>query len=149
MLNSKSFRSVVHELENNDKEFITALDRVISFGVNIVKNVEELREIIIDYDDIYQVLLTDINFNFWFKVSNGSIMYKKGINRSATFRVRYTKDIFIKILKREMEGTDAFMKGKIKVDGNLSEGLRFIKIFRFFNKYIENGIQKSYFPFHT
>ncbi len=142
MLDSKSFRSVVHDLENNDEEFITALDRIISFAVNLVKNTEELREEIIDYDDIYQILLTDINFNFWLKVSNGSIMYKKGINRSATFKVRYTKDIFIKIFKREMAGTDAYMKGKIKVDGNLSDGLRFIKIFRLFIKYIENGIRK-------
>ncbi|MCK4285725.1 MAG: SCP2 sterol-binding domain-containing protein [Candidatus Lokiarchaeota archaeon] len=142
MLDSKSFNSVIHELENNDEEFITALDRVISFAINIVRDTEELREEIIDYDDIYQILLTDINFNFWFKVSNGSIVYKKGINRSATFKVRYTKDIFIKILKRDIEGTDAFMKGKIKIDGNLSEGLRFIKIFRLFIKYIEKGMRK-------
>ena len=142
MLDSKSFRSVVHDLENNDEEFITALDRIISFAVNLVKNTEELREEIIDYDDIYQILLTDINFNFWLKVSNGSIMYKKGINRSATFKVRYTKDIFIKIFKREMAGTDAYMKGKIKVDGNLSDGLRFIKIFRLFIQYVENGKRK-------
>ena len=142
MLDSKSFNSVIHELENNDEEFISVLDRVISFAVNIVRDTEELREEIIDYDDIYQILLTDINFNFWFKVSNGSIVYKKGINRSATFKVRYTKDIFIKILKRDIEGTDAFMKGKIKIDGNLSEGLRFIKIFRLFIKYIEKGMRK-------
>jgi len=142
MLDSKSFNSVIHELENNDEEFISVLDRVISFAVNIVRDTEELREEIIDYDDIYQILLTDINFNFWFKVSNGSIVYKKGINRSATFKVRYTKDIFIKILKREMEGTDAFMKGKIKIDGNLREGLRFMKIFRLFIKYVEKGMRK-------
>ncbi len=142
MLDSKSFRSVIHDLENSDEEFIATLDRIISFAVNLVKNTEELREEIIDYDDIYQILLTDINFNFWLKVSNGSIMYKKGINRSATFKVRYTKDIFIKIFKREMAGTDAYMKGKIKVDGNLSDGLRFIKMFRLFIQYVENGKRK-------
>ena len=142
MLDSKSFRSVIHDLENSDEEFIATLDRIISFAVNLVKNTEELREEIIDYDDLYQISLTDINFNFWLKVSNGSIMYKKGINRSATFKVRYTKDIFIKIFKREMAGTDAYMKGKIKVDGNLSEGLRFIKMFRLFIQYVDNGIRK-------
>jgi len=142
MLDSKSFRSVIHDLENNDEEFITVLDRIISFAVSIVKNTEELRDEIIDYDAIYQILITDINFNFWLKISNGSIMYKKGINRSATFKVRYTKDLFINILKRDMAGTDAYMKGKIKVDGNLSDGLRFIKIFRLFIQYVENGIRK-------
>ena len=142
MLDSKGFISVIHDLENNTEEFITALDRIISLGVNIIKNTGELREEIIDYDDIYQILITDINFNFWFKVSNGTIMYKKGINRGASFRVRYRKDIFIKILKREMYGTDAYMKGKIKVDGDLTQGLRFIKLFRIFIKYINNGIKK-------
>ena len=143
MLDSRSFRSVVHELESNDEEFISVLERVISFAVNIIKNTEELREEIIDYDDIYQILLTDINFNFWIKLSNGSIIYKKGINRNATLRVRYTKDIFIKILKRDMGGVDAFIKGKIKVDGDWGKGLRFIKIFRLFLKYIENGKKKK------
>ena len=84
-----------------------------------------------------------MNFNFWLKLSNGSIIYKKGINRSASFRVIYTKDIMVKILKREMYGTDAFMKGIIKVDGDLSQGLRFIKLFRLFIKYLANGFKKE------
>ncbi len=79
MIDTKSFRSVLNDLETNNEEFITALDRIISFGVNLVKNTEELKEEIMDYDDIYQILLTDINFNFWLKVSNGSIIYKKGL----------------------------------------------------------------------
>jgi len=142
MLDSKGFRLVVHDLEKNTEEFITALEKIIRLGVSTIKTTEELREEIIDYDDIYQISITDINYHFWFKVSNGTIMYKKGINRGASFRVRYGKDIFIKILKREMYGTDAYMKGKIKVDGDLTQGLRFIKLFRMLIKYINNGIKK-------
>ncbi|MFX0104664.1 MAG: SCP2 sterol-binding domain-containing protein [Candidatus Hodarchaeota archaeon] len=142
MLDSKNFNSVIHDLENQDEEFIESLDRVISFAVSIIKNTEELREEIVDYDDIYQIILTDINFNFWLKISNGLIIYKKGINKSASFRVKYTKDILVKILKSEMYGTDAFMKGIIKVDGDLSQGLRFIKLFRIFLEYLKNGFKK-------
>ena len=141
MLDSKGFRSVIHDLESNNEEFITALNRFIMLGVSIIKNTEEIREEIIDYNDIYQILITDLNFNFWIKVSNGTILYKKGINREASFRVKYKKDIFIKILKREMSGADAFMKGKIKVDGNLTQGLRFIKLFRLLLKFINNGVK--------
>ncbi|UCD01548.1 MAG: SCP2 sterol-binding domain-containing protein [Promethearchaeota archaeon] len=142
MLDSKNFTSVIHDLENHDGQFIGALDRVIKFAVTVVKNTEDLREEIVDYDDLYQIIITDINFNFWLRVSNDSIIYKKGINRSASFRVMYTKDILIKILKREMYGTDAFMKGIIKVDGDLSQGLRFIKLFRMFLQYLNNGFKK-------
>ena len=141
MLDSKGFRSVIHDLESNNEEFITALNRFIMLAVSIIKNTEDIREEIIDYDDIYQILITDLNFNFWIKISNGTILYKKGINREASFRVKYKKDIFIKILKREMSGTDAYMKGKIKVDGNLTQGLRFIKLFRLLLKFINNGVK--------
>ncbi len=142
MLNSKPFSSVIHELENKEGEIIDTLDKVIKFAVIIISNTEELREEIIDYDDIYQIILKDINFNFWLKVNNGTILYKKGINRSASFRVKYPNNILVKILKREMSGTDAFMKGKIKVDGDLSQGLRFTKLFRMFLKYLDNGFKK-------
>jgi putative sterol carrier protein len=142
MLNSKSFNSVLNDLENHNEEFLTALDRFIKFAVSKFTNIEELQEEILDYNDIYQIFITDMNFNFWLNVSKGSIIYKKGINRSASFRVKYTKEILIKILKREMYGTDAYMKGIIKVDGDLSQGLRFIKLFRMFVEYLNNGFKK-------
>ena len=143
MLDSKHFNSVINKLENQDEEFIIALDKIIKLGVEIVKNTEEIREEIIDYNDIYQIFITDLNFNFWLKVSKGSIIYKKGINRSASFRVKYTKDLMIKILKRETSGTDAYMRGIIKVDGDLTQGLRFIKLFRIVFNYISNGFNKK------
>jgi hypothetical protein len=141
MLDSKGFRSVIHDLESNNEEFIAALNRFIMFAVNLIKDIGELREEIIDYNDIYQILITDINFNFWIKISNGTIIYKKGINREASFRVKYKKEIFIKILKREMAGSDAYMKGLINVDGDLTQGLRFIKLFRLLLKFINNGVK--------
>lgn len=146
MFDSKSFRSVIYDIGVNDEVFITTLDQIIRISVNIINNTEELREEILDHNDIYQLSLVDLNFHFWFKISNGSILYKKGLNRDASFRVRYTKDIFVKVLKREMLGTEAYMKGKIKVDGDLTQGLRFIKLFRIFIKYIDNRIKKVWLP---
>ena len=143
MLDSKKFNSVIHELENKEEEFIAILDKIIKMGVNFLQNTEELREEIMDYDYIYQILVSDINFKFWLKVSRGSIMYKRGINPNATFRVSYTKDIIIKILKREMYGSEAYMKGIIKVDGDLTQGLRYIKVFRLLLKYIKNNFKNE------
>lgn len=143
MLDSKKFNSVIHELENKEEEFIAILDKIIKMGVNILQNTEELREEIMDYDYIYQILVSDINFKFWLKVSRGSIMYRRGINPNATFRVNYTKDIIIKILKREMYGSEAYMKGIIKVDGDLTQGLRYIKVFRLLLKYINNNFKNE------
>ncbi|MFX1571876.1 MAG: SCP2 sterol-binding domain-containing protein [Promethearchaeota archaeon] len=142
MLDSKSFNSVISNLEDKDQEFIANLDKIINLGIDTVMNTEELLEEITDYDYIYQIFITDINFNFWIKVSRGSITYKKGVNRNASFQVKFTKDILIKVLKRKMYGAEAYMRGIIKVDGDLTQGLRFIKLFRLIIKYINNGFKK-------
>jgi putative sterol carrier protein len=142
MLNSKRLNSVLANLESHDDELIVVLDKFIKFVVDKFINTQDLREEIEEYNDIYQIIVSDLNFNFWLKISNNSIIYKKGINRNASFTVKYTKNIFIKILKRETYGSDAYMKGLIKVDGDLSQGLRFIKLFRMFLVYLNNGFKK-------
>ncbi len=143
MLELEDIKCVIHHLETDDEEFVAALERILKLSVNMVKNTEELQEEIIDYDELYQVFITDIDFNFWLKVSNGLIIYEKGINRSATFKVKYTKDLIIKILKRETSGTDAFMRGLIKVDGNITQGLRYTKLFRLVFKYINISFKNN------
>jgi hypothetical protein len=142
MLDSKSFDSILVDLENRNEEFQSVTDQIIKFIVMKFKNTDELRDEVADYNDIYQIIVEDGNFNFWLKISNGSIIYRKGINRNAAFKVKYIKETFIKILKREVNGTDAYMKGLIQVDGDLSQGLRFIKLFRLFMKYLNNGFKK-------
>ncbi len=83
MLESKRFKTVIHDLGNNNEEIIADLNRAIKFIVHYINNTEELREEIRDYDDICQIKISDINFNFWFRLSNGMLYYKKGINRNA------------------------------------------------------------------
>ena len=146
MLKLEDITYVIHHLDSDDEddgEFVATFDRIIKLSVNMVKNTEELQEEIIDYDDLYQVFITDIDFNFWLKVSNGSIIYEKGINRNPSFKVKYTKDLMIKILKQETSGTDAFMRGLIKVDGNYSQGLRYIKLFRLVLRYMNEIFKKN------
>jgi hypothetical protein len=143
MLDSKKYELVIHQLNNKDEEFIAVLDKIIKMGVGLVQSTEELREEILDYDYICQILVKDINLNFWLEISHGNITYRRGINNNATFKVTYTKDILIKILKREIYGSEAYMKGLIKVDGNLTQGLRYTKLFRMLLKYLNNNGKKE------
>ena len=106
-----------------------------------MNNAEELKEELIGYDDIYQTYVTDANFNYWLEVSDGKLLYAKGVNPKALFSIHFTKNIILQILKNQVSGTDAFMKGKIKVEGSLSQGFRYIKLFRLIEKYLieKNG----------
>jgi putative sterol carrier protein len=131
------------ELGKNDKKFEHILDKIIKAGISIINNTEELKEELLGFDDIYQTCIFDANISYWLEVSHGKLHYEKGVNPQALFKMIFSKDLFIKILKDEIGGADAFMKGKIKVEGSLSQGLRYIKLFRTFFKYIstKNGFK--------
>ena len=124
-------------------KFANILEKIIKAVVKIMNNTEELKEELIGFDDIYQTYVLDTDFNYWLEVSDGSLHYEKGVNQKALFSISFNKDILIQILKNKVSGTDAFMKGKINVEGSLSQGLRYIKLFRIFVKYLlkKNGIK--------
>jgi putative sterol carrier protein len=133
---------ILEELSKNGKKFEYILDRIIKAGVAIMNNTEELKEELMGFDDIYQTCISDANLSYWLEVSLGKLHYEKGVNPQALFKMVFSKDLFVKILKDEIGGADAFMKGKIKVEGSLSQGLRYIKLFRTFFRYLskKNGL---------
>ena len=128
--------SILKNLESNGAKFEFVLDKIIKGVVKIMNNTEELKEELMGYDDIYQTYVIDADFNYWLEVSDGRLHYEKGVNPQTLFRITITKDLIIKILKEEIIGFDAFMKGKINIEGSLSQGLRFIKLFRILQKYL-------------
>jgi putative sterol carrier protein len=133
--------SILENLESNGAKFEYFLDKIIKGVVRIMNDTEELKEELMGYDDIYQTYVTDADFNYWLEVSDGRLCYEKGVNPQALFTINITKDLIIKIFREDVSGTDAFMKGNIKVEGTLSQGLRYIKLFRIFEKYLrkKNG----------
>ena len=135
--------SFLEHLEVDSPKFASVLDKIIKAVVKIMNNTEELKEELIGFDDIYQTYVLDANFNYWLEVSEGILHYEKGINPKAKFSIKFNRDIILQILKNKVSGTDAFMKGKINVEGSLSQGLRYIKLFRIFVKYLQkkNGIK--------
>lgn len=138
MANHDPINSLLDILEKDASQFIRVLDRIIKTGVKIFNSTEELQEELLGFDDIYQTYITDMDFNYWLKVTNGKIEYKRGVNPDAPFKMNFTKDMIVKILKREISGTHAFMRGEINVEGSLTQGLRYIKLFRTFFKYVQN-----------
>ena len=143
MINTKAINSILKGLEGNDKEFLRMLDKVIKLGIEVINSTEELKEELLGLDDIYQTYIKDINFNYWFEVSNGILTYSEGINPNAKFKMTFTKNLIINILKGQASGVDDFMKGKINVEGDLSQGLRYIKLFRLLIMYLSKSNNKK------
>jgi len=143
MAGQNPISSILKSLDEDSPKFEYILDKIIKAVVKIMNNTEELNEELIGFDDIYQTYVSDADFNYWLEISNGRVFYEKGVNKKALFTINFNKNIIIQILKNEISGTDAFMKGKINVEGSLSQGLRYIKLFRIFVKYLmkKNGIK--------
>jgi putative sterol carrier protein len=144
LLSIKSIDSVISKLINGDKGVINALDNFINLGISIIEHTEELREEIMDFDEIYQFHLTDINFIFWIKISQGKITYNKGKNESATLQIYMTRDLLLKILKREIGGTEAYMKGLIKLNGDLTQAFKIKTFLRHLINYLELFSKKNH-----
>ena len=143
MAGQNPISSILRSLDKDSPKFEYILDKIIKSVVKIMNNTEELNEELIGFEDIYQTYVTDADFNYWLEVSDGKVFYEKGVNKKALFTINFNKNIIIQILNNEISGTDAFMKGKINVEGSLSQGLRYIKLFRIFVKYLrkKNGIK--------
>lgn len=143
MAGQNPINSILRNLDKDSPKFEYVLDKIIKAVVKIMNNTEALKEELLGFDDIYQTNVVDANFNYWLEVSDGKLTYEKGVNPKALFKINIDKDIIIQILKNKVSGTDAFMKGKINIEGSLSQGLRYIKLFRIFVKYLKkkNGFQ--------
>lgn len=143
MFNQEIIKKLLEVLENDEEKFIDILDKIIVGFVKLVNSLDDLREELIGLDDIYQTFIEDANFNYWLEVSEGKIHYEKGVNAQADFKMTLSKELIIKILKGEISGTEEFMKGKINVDGDLSQGLHYIKLFRIIFRFLKARSTKN------
>jgi putative sterol carrier protein len=145
MLDKSSLNSIFNGLLEDNQKFASVIDRIINAGVSLINNTEELREELVGFNGIYQTYIEDADFNYWFKVSDNKLEYKKGEHPDAPFSCYFTKESFIKIMKRELSGTEEFLKGRLRVGGDLSQGLKYVKFHRMFFKYLQlkNGNSKN------
>lgn len=134
---SKTFNSIIDELETIDTEKITTFNRFLEFGFNLVQTTQELREEILDFDNIYQFYVNDINYEFWIKISKGSIIYKEGVNENSDLRIFLTKNLIIRLTKQEITIIDAYMKGLLNMQGDISQAVKFRNLIKFYREYVK------------
>ena len=137
MTYSKTLNSILDELEAEDTEIITIFTRFLEFSINFIQNTQELREEILDFDNIYQFYVNDINFELWMKISKGTIIYKKGINDNADLRISFTRKLLLRLIKQDITITEAYMKGLLKMQGDISQAVKFRNLIRFYWKYVK------------
>ncbi|TFF87492.1 MAG: SCP2 sterol-binding domain-containing protein [Promethearchaeota archaeon] len=137
MMNKNTFNSVLKGVLEDNEKFASVIDRIIKAGVKLINSTEELKEELIGFEGIYQTYIEDANLNYWFKVSENQLEYQTGEHPEAPFKCYFKKQLFLKIMMRELSGTEEFLKGRLRVDGDLSQGLKYVKFHRLFFQYIQ------------
>ena len=65
------------------------------------------------------------------------IIYKNGINENSDIRLYFTKELIISLIKQDITITDAYMKGLLKMQGDILQAVKFRNLIRFYRKYIK------------
>lgn len=126
-----------------NKEFKDSLDQYFKKTIGIIGSFDEFQKIFFDYDDIYEIYITDIDFQCSVRIKKGKITYRKGTKKNFDIKFKLTKNLLLKIFKRRVQTYDAFMRGLIKIDGSLRYALRFRNFLNEFIQYLSYFLQKS------
>jgi len=137
VLTTNSIDLIINKLTDNDQGVVEILDKFINFGIRLIQDTEELQEEIHEFEELFQFHITDLNFIFWIDISKGKITYEKGFNANASIRIYITKDLLLKILKSEISGTEAYMKGLMNVHGSLSHAFKVKNFLRLLMDYLK------------
>jgi putative sterol carrier protein len=83
-------------------------------------------------DSVYQFDLSgDNGGQFWLKVKDGAYEAGDGSSDNPTITLTASADDFFKVVNGDMAAMSAFMGGKIKIKGDMSQALKLQSIFAF------------------
>jgi hypothetical protein len=129
MIDSNTILMILNSLESPRTSFKATLDKFIKEAIKIANVSEDFKDELELYDDIiYHIYFYDIDYNIWIKKKGTSLSFNNSFyeENSENFEILHcilTKNIMRKILIRKVQPSDAYMRGLIEINGNLSNAI--------------------------
>jgi len=120
---------ILNSLESPRTSFKATLDKFIKEAIKIASVSEDFKDELELYDDIiYHLYIYDIDYNIWIKKKGTSLsfnnsFYEENSENIDILHCILTRSIMRKILIRKMQASDAYMRGLIEINGNLSNAI--------------------------
>ncbi len=120
---------ILNSLESPRTSFKATLDKFIKEAIKIANVSEDFKDELDLYDNIiYHINISDIDYNVWIKKKGTSLSFNNSFyeENSENFEILHcilTKNIMRKILIRKVQASDAYMRGLIEINGNLSNAI--------------------------
>ena len=120
---------ILNSLESPRISFKATIDKFIKEAIKIANVSEDFKDELELYDDIiYHLYIYDIDYNIWIKKKGTSLsfnnsFYEENSENIDILHCILTRSIMRKILIRKMQASDAYMRGLIEINGNLSNAI--------------------------
>lgn len=111
------------------------LDRDFKDYLNLNKEYSETDPDFIDFikdiQKVFQVKLSDVDFNFWVDISNGKIEYDLKIHPDPDVVILMTKKVLTDFILDKIDPAISYMAGKINIIGSVSDALLLGKLLKY------------------
>ncbi|MCK4239575.1 MAG: SCP2 sterol-binding domain-containing protein, partial [Candidatus Lokiarchaeota archaeon] len=84
-----------------------------------------------DIQKVFQVKLSDVDFNFWVDISNGKIEYDLKIHPDPNVVILMTKKVLTDFILEKIDPAISYMAGKINIIGSVSDALLLGKMLKY------------------
>jgi hypothetical protein len=137
--------SLVSELKGKLKSGASAAeadDILKSFELikQISKEVDYLKEDVKESDYTCQIVFSDLEKDYWIKISKGTVEYDKGKLDSPSFTITTSKDIGLGLFFGEVDANIVAPLGKLGVAGNYTQ----LRLFQEFYEDVIDEFKKKY-----
>ncbi len=112
--------------------------------MKIANDSEEMRDELALYEDmIFHVYMPDLDHNIWIKTRENQLNYNSNLyevipKNGHAIHYILNKKTMTKILRQEMSAAEAYFKGLVSVDGELSDAMISRNILNHFFSYINH-----------
>ncbi|GAG87158.1 unnamed protein product [marine sediment metagenome] len=129
MIDSNTILMILNSLESPKNSFKSTIDKFIKIAIKIANDSDDIRdELELYHDIIYHIYIFDADYNIWIKKKGTSLSFNNSIYEENSENVDIlhfllSKNLMKKILMRKVQVPDAFMRGLIKINGNISSAI--------------------------
>ncbi len=150
MIDSNVISLILNSLESTGGNAKSTLDELVKLIVEISHESEDLKDELNLYDDMFfHIYIHDIDYNIWIKKVGAKLTFNTSYYENVPEEMKIihfilSKKVFKRIFTQRLDPTDSFMRGLVKIQGNLSDGIiirNLLKIFfQYINYYLTNHI---------
>jgi len=134
---------MLNSLDSSKNAFKSTLDKFIRLSIKIANETEEFQEELKLFDDkIYHIYVSDSDYNIWLKKIGRSVVYNNSYyeeNSEGLSVIHFflTKTTMKKVITRKIQAADAFMRGLIKIRGDVSDAMCAKNLLSLFFRYMD------------